>query len=118
MEGFFDGADAVAKAMASDFAATAQGAPIEAPNPPFEPVSTEERTQVERVATEESAPIPTNISTPQKGVSLVGESWIESTSLATPHVISASDPFITLSQAVKDGFSLVVTASSIPNSAT
>ena len=34
-----------------------------------------------------------------------------------PLVISTSDPFSTLSQAVKDGSSLVVTPSSIPSSA-
>nr|POF18731.1 hypothetical protein CFP56_24959 [Quercus suber] len=36
----------------------------------------------------------------------------------TPLVISTSDPFVALSQAMKDGSSLVVTPSSIPSSAT
>lgn len=39
-------------------------------------------------------------------------------SLVTPPVILASNLFAVLSQAVKDGFSLVVNPSSIPNSAT
>ena len=39
-------------------------------------------------------------------------------SRVTPLVISTSDPFAALSQAVKDGSSLVVTSSSIPISAT
>ena len=41
-----------------------------------------------------------------------------SASPATPHVIFASDPFVSLPQAVKDGSSLVVTPSSIPSFAT
>ena len=43
---------------------------------------------------------------------------IEVASPITPLVISTSDPFAVLSQAVKDGSSLVVTPSSIPSSAT
>ena len=42
----------------------------------------------------------------------------EAASPITPFVISTSDPFAVLSQAVKDGSSLVVTPSSIPSSAT
>ena len=38
-----------------------------------------------------------------------------STCHATPPIISASDPFIALSHAMKDGSSLVVTPSSIPS---
>ena len=44
IEGFFDGANVVAKAMASASAATAQGAPVEAQVPSSKPVSTEEST--------------------------------------------------------------------------
>ena len=44
-------------------------------------------------------------------------SQTESTSPTTPFVISASDPFVALSQAVKDGSSLFVTPSSILSSA-
>lgn len=42
----------------------------------------------------------------------------KSTSLATSLIIYVNDPFITLSQAMKDGSSLVVTPSSIPSSVT
>lgn len=45
-------------------------------------------------------------------------SQVESASPATPLIISTSNPFPALSQAVKDGSSLVVTPSSIPSSAT
>ena len=45
-------------------------------------------------------------------------SQTEASSPATPLVISTSDPFAALSQVVKDSSSLVVTPSSIPNSAT
>lgn len=42
-------------------------------------------------------------------------SQTETISPATPLVISVSDPFITLSQAMNDGSSLFVTPSSIPS---
>ena len=42
----------------------------------------------------------------------------KASSRTTPLVISISNPFAALSQAIKDGSSLVVTPSSIPNSAT
>ena len=48
MKGFFDGADIVAKATASTFAAT-QGAPTEAPIPSPKPDLVEESAQTERV---------------------------------------------------------------------
>ena len=38
MEGFFDGADDIAKAMASALTVATQGVPTEAPIPPFEPI--------------------------------------------------------------------------------
>ena len=49
---------------------------------------------------------------------LTGASQTGSTSPTTSFVISTSDPFVALSQAMKDGSSLVVTPSSIPSSAT
>ena len=51
MEGFFDGPNAVAEAMASASAATEYRAPAEASIPPFEPIFAEEGTQAERVVT-------------------------------------------------------------------
>ena len=117
MKGFY-GANVVAEAMASASAAAAQGALIKALVPPSEPISTEKSTQDERVITGESAPIPTEIPTPQKGFTPAMASQTESISPATPLIISTNDPFIALSQAMKDGSSLVVTPSSIPRSAT
>ena len=65
-----------------------------------------------------SVPILAKILTPRKEVTPTSASQTGSVSLATPPVISASDSFVALSQAVKDGSSLVVTPSSIPSSAT
>ena len=62
------------------------------PIPPPKPVPTEESTQAERVG--ESVPISAEIPTPQKEV--------------TP---TDASPFVVLSQAIKDGSSLVVTPS-------
>ena len=53
--------------------------------------------------------------TPQKGATPSTASQTKFASPATPLVISTSDPFTILSQAVKDGSFLVVTPSSIPN---
>jgi len=74
MEGFFDEANDVVEAMASSSAVAAQGAPAKALVPPSEPIFAKESTQAERVVTVESAPIPIEIPTPQKGVTLVGAS--------------------------------------------
>ena len=53
----------------------------------------------------------------QRGATHPTATQVETTPV-TPLVISISDPFTALSQAVKDGSSLVVTPSSIPISAT
>ena len=108
VEGFFDRVDVVAEVMASASTA-AQGGPTEAPIPPHKPVPTKGSTQAKRVG--KSVPIPAKIPTPQKEVTPTYASRTGSASLATPSIISASDPFVALSQAVKDGFSLVVTHS-------
>ena len=115
MEGFFDRVDVVAEAMASASIA-AQGAPTETPIPSAEPSPIKEDAQTERIS--ESAFIPIETPTPQKGVTPAATSQTESASPSTPLVISTSDPFVALSQAVKDGYSLVVTPSSIPSSTT
>ena len=109
MEGFFDGVDVVAEAMAIAAPIAAQGVPAKTLIPSTELVPVEEGTHTERVS---KLPIPAKTPTPQKGPTS------SITSSATPLVISTSDPFVALSQAVKDGFSLVVTPSSIPSSAT
>ena len=96
MEGFFDGADSVAEAIAFT-SATAQGVPTEASIPSPKPITVEESTQAERVGE----------------FVLASVSQTRSASPATPLVILAINPFVALSQVVKDGFSLVVTHSSI-----
>ena len=53
----------------------------------------------------------------QRGATPPAATKIETTPI-TPLVISTNDPFAALSQAMKDGSSLVVTPSSIPISAT
>ena len=116
MEGFFDGADVVAEAMAFASLAIAQGVPVESPIPSTEPVPIDEGTHTERVS--KLAPILAETLTPQKGAISLIASQPEIEFPATPLVISTSDPFTALSQAVKDGSSLVVTPSSMPGSAT
>ena len=96
--------------------ATTQGAPVEAPISPPKPISVEESAQAERVG--ESALIPAETPTPWKEVTPASASQTRSASPTIPPVISTNDPFIAFSQAIKDGSSLVVTPSSIPNSAT
>lgn len=115
IEGFFDEADIVVEAMASAFA-VAQGALTKTPIPSPRLGPVEESTQTKRVG--ESVPTLAEIPTPQKGVTLAGASQTRSASPATPFIISASDPLVTLSHAMKYGTSLVVTPSSIPRSAT
>ena len=66
----------------------------------------------------ETAPIPVEILTPQEGAIPLAVALTEIASPATPLVISTSDPFMALSQAMKDGSSLVVTPSSILSFAT
>ena len=66
----------------------------------------------------EATPIPTKTFTPQEVATPPATVQTEVASPVTPLVISTSDPFAVLSQAVKDGSSLVVTPSSIPSSAT
>ncbi|KAK9998115.1 hypothetical protein SO802_017718 [Lithocarpus litseifolius] len=93
--------------------AVAQGVPAKVPIPSPKPGPVEESAQTERVG--ESTSILTEIPTPQKRVTSIGASQSSSASPATPLVISASDPFVALSQAVKNGSSMVVTPSSIPS---
>ncbi|KAL0005291.1 hypothetical protein SO802_012852 [Lithocarpus litseifolius] len=90
-----------------------KGVLAEAPIRSLRPSPVDESAQTDRVG--EFIPILAKTPTPHKGVTSTGASQIGSTSPATPSVISASDPFVALSQAVKDGSSLVVTLSSIPS---
>ena len=71
IEDFFDGMYIVVEAMA--FASTtAQGVPVKVPIPSPKPSLIEESTQTEKVG--KSIPIPTEIPTPQKGVTPVSAS--------------------------------------------
>ena len=73
-----------------------------------------ESTHTEKVS--EATPISAKTPTFQEGA-IPSATQIEVASPTTPLFISTSDPFAALSQAVKDGSSLVVTPSSIPSSA-
>ncbi|KAK9983659.1 hypothetical protein SO802_033184 [Lithocarpus litseifolius] len=111
--GFFDGASVVLATLAPS--AAAPRIPIKVPIPFAEPVPIIEGTHTERVG--ETIHVPAETITPQKGVIPSVTIQTEVASLATPLIISISDPFVTLSQAMKDDSSLVVTPSSIPSSA-
>lgn len=110
------GANIVAKAMASTSAAVAQRALAKAPIPLAKPGPVEKSAQAERVG--ESTSILTEIFTSQKGVTLAAASQTKGASPVTTPVISTSDPFAALSQAVKDGSTLMVTPSSISSFST
>ena len=110
MEGFSDGADVVFTTPTTPTAA--HGVPTEAPIPPFEPVPREKCTHTEKVSKTTLIPAKTPIS--PEGVIPVAIQTV-TTSPILPLVISTSDPFTALSQAVNDGSSLVVTPSSIPS---
>jgi len=114
MGGFFDGVDVVFVTLAPS--ATAPGVPAEVPSLSTEPVPIDEGTHTGKVSG--ATPVPAETHSPQNVVTSPATVQIEAASLATPLVIFTSDPFVALSQAAKDGSSLVVTPSSIPNSTT
>ena len=114
MEGFFDGADVAFTTPPPS--AVAYGVPVKAPTSPIEPVPKEEDTHIEGVS--ETTPISAETPIPPEGVIPLATVQIEAASPVLPLVISTSDPFVALSQAVKDGSSLVVTPSFIPSFAT
>ena len=107
MESFFNEVDVVFKVATPTPPAATQGVPAEAPIPSTKPVPTGEGTYMEGIS--ETAPIPAETLTPQEGAVPPAVIQTEVASPATPLVISTSDPFTALSQAVKDGSSLVVT---------
>ena len=111
MEGFFDGADVTFATPTPSTAA--HGVPAEALTLPSEPVPREEGTHTEKVSKTTLIPARTPIS--PEGV-IPAAAQTEATSPVLPLIISTSDPFAALSQAVKDGSSLVITPSSIPSS--
>ena len=113
MEDFFDRADVVFATPAPSVAA--HRIPAKAPIPSSELVPRKESTYIEKVS--ETTPISAKTPTPQEEV-IPAAVQTETASPILSLVISTSDPFVALSQAVKDGSSLVVTPCSIPSSAT
>ena len=113
MGGFFDGADLVF-ATPIPFAVY-PGVLAEAPSLPTELIPIDKGTYTGKVS--EATLVPVETHSPKKLVTPPATVQTEAPSPATPLVISTSDPFAALSQAVKDGSSLVVTPS-IPNFAT
>ena len=107
MEGFFGGAEFAAPATS----ASTHGVPVETSTSPTEPVPIDEGTHTGEV----SEVTPPLVETPlvQRGATLPAATQIETTPV-TSLIISTGNPFAALSQAVKDGSSLVVTHSSIP----
>ena len=97
IEGFFNEADIVAEAIAFAFV-VAHMALAEIPICPPKLVLVEESTQTERVC--EFVPILAEIPTLQKEVTPTSASQTGSASPAAPLVISTSDLFVALSQAV------------------
>ena len=114
MGGFFDGADIVFATLAPLVATL--GVPIETPTLPTKSVPINKGTHTGKVS--EATPVPTEIHSPQEVATPPATVQTKASSPTTPLVISTSDPFAALSQAVKDGSSLVVTPSSIHSSAT
>ena len=114
IESFFDGANAITKAMASAIIATTRETSTKALVPPSGLVSAEESTLVVGEAIRESVPISTELSTPSKGdVPLMVTQTERASPVNLTPIISTSDLSTTLSQAVKGRSSLVVTPSSI-----
>ena len=111
MEGFFGGVEFATPATS----ASMHGVPIETSTSPTKPVPIDEGTHTREV----SEVTPSLAETPlvQRGATPPAATQIETT-LVTPLIISTGDPFVALSQVVKDGSSLLVTHSSIPISAT
>ena len=110
-EGFFGGAEFATPATS----VVMHGVPVETSTSPTELIPMDEGTHT-RKAREVTA-LPTETPYVQRGATPPAATQIETTSIM-PLVISTGDPFTALSQAVKDGSSLVVTPSSIPISAT
>ena len=114
MEGFFDGADV---AFATPTPSTAMHkVPTKTPTPSVEPVPREEGTHTERVG--KTTPLLAETPTPPERAISPAAVQTKTAPSVLPLIISTSDPFAVISQAVKDGASLVVILSSIPSSPT
>ena len=112
--GFFDGADVVFATPAS-FAA-APRVLAETTTLPTKSVPIDQGTHTGKIS--EAIPIPAETLTPQEVATPPATVQTKVASPVTPFVISTSEPFAVLSQAVKDGSSLLATPSSNPSSAT
>ena len=95
---------------------TAPRVPAVATTLPTEPVSIDEGTHTGEV--NEATLVPAKTLTPREVATPPTIVQTEAASPVTLPIISINDPFVVLSQAVKDGSSLVVTPSSIPSSTT
>ena len=112
-KGFFDGGDT--SFVTPPPSAATHGVPTEAPTSPTGPVPIEEGTHTGKVG--EATVIPAETPVSEKKITPLAAIQTEATPV-TPLVISTSDSFAALSQAIKDGSSLVMTPSSIPSSTT
>ena len=112
-KGFFDGADT--SFVTPPPSAATHGVPTEPPTSPTGPVPIEEGTHTGKVG--EATVIPAETPVSEKKITPLAAIQTEATPV-TPLVISTSDSFAALSQAIKDGSSLVMTPSSIPSSTT
>ena len=110
MDDFFGGAEFAMPAIS----AATHGVLVETSTSLTAPVPIDKGTHIGE-ASEVTAPVETP--SVQRGATPPAATKIETTPI-TPLVISTNDPFAALSQAMKDGSSLVVTPSSIPISAT
>lgn len=113
MEGFFDRANAVFTTPAPS--TTTHKAPTKTPTP-FVELVPRKGTYVEGVG--ETTPLPAKRPTSLEGAIPPTTVQTKITPSVLQLVISTSDPFAVISQAVKGGASLVITPSSIPGSAT
>ena len=102
------------RTITSAASAAAQGVSAEAPIPSTK-LAPMEGTHTEGVT--EDTPISVETLIPQEGT-IPSAAQPEVASPTTSLVISTDDPVAALSQAVKDGSSLVITPSSIPSSTT
>ena len=107
MKGFFGGA----KFTTPAFSTGTHGVLVETCTSPTKPVPIDEGTHIGEVS--EVTPPPTKTPSIQRGATPPAATQIVTT-LVTPLVISTDNSFAALSQAVKDGSSLVITPSSIP----
>ena len=114
MECFFDGADVVFATPAPSTAA--HKAPAKTPTPSAELVPREEGTHIEGVG--ETTHLPAETPAPPERAISPTTVQTKTAPSVLPLVISTSDPFAAISQAVKGDASLVVTPSSIPSSTT